>query len=557
LAYYTAENYFANLMKIQILHKYLIKELFRTFLPSLLCFEFVLLLGFSIQLLHKGLDVPSLFSVLPYMALYTIPHALPTSLLTATVMSYGRLSADNEITAIKVAGIHLHNLVTPVIIVGVFFSILTLYLNAEVLPKSYFKVRQLQEKAVKRVLATHFITAKKKIDFPPYQIFIGAVESSNFKDIAVFEFAGEFIVSVLLAEDGEIEIDEDVSQVFLTLRRGEFLKPDSSNSVNSPTTGSFEEAVFKIPLSKKIRHSALKYTTLTSLLGQRKEINNELSRFGRLPKDPAKTIKRAKSGISSINNKKNVVEAKLQKTENEIKRSGSKISKQEGTIKRGKFNLNVYENYINVAKENIKNLTKEEESEDNIISNWTPFGDTLERKREREEEFEKNISLIKKVIEKDKRRIKSTKRKVLISQRLIDEANKKIEKLTLEVGELNRSMKDLQKEHAIFTEQIAMAEKQKMKRELSINIHKRLSPSLASLTFILIGIPLGIMTRSSNMLVSVGISFILILFIYYPLVATGLVVAESMGFPIIPSVWGANVVNLIMSALLFRKIMKL
>ncbi|HJO55357.1 MAG TPA: LptF/LptG family permease, partial [Candidatus Scalindua sp.] len=139
-------------MKVQILHKYLVKELFRTFLPSLLCFEFVLLLGFSIQLLHKGLDIPSLFSVLPYMALYTVPHALPTSLLTATVMSYGRLSADNEITAIKVAGIHIHNLITPVIIMGVFFSILSLYLNAEVLPKSYFKVRQLQEKAVKRVL---------------------------------------------------------------------------------------------------------------------------------------------------------------------------------------------------------------------------------------------------------------------------------------------------------------------------------------------------------------------------------------------------------------------
>jgi lipopolysaccharide export LptBFGC system permease protein LptF len=64
------------------------------------------------------------------------------------------------------------------------------------------------------------------------------------------------------------------------------------------------------------------------------------------------------------------------------------------------------------------------------------------------------------------------------------------------------------------------------------------------------------MTRSSNMLVSLGISFILILFIYYPLVATGLVVAESMSFPIIPSIWGANVVNLILSALLFRKILK-
>ncbi|MHC4321219.1 MAG: LptF/LptG family permease [Planctomycetota bacterium] len=544
-------------MKIQILHKYLIKELFRTFLPSLLCFEFVLLLGFSIQLIHKGLDVPSLFAVLPYMALYTMPHALPTSLLTATVMSYGRLSADNEITAIKTAGIHIHNLVTPVIIVGVFFSVLSLYLNAEVLPKSYFKVRQLQEKAVKRVLATHFITAKKKIDFYPYQIFIGAVESSNFKDIAVFEYADDYIVSVLLAEEGEIEIDNDGTNVFLTLRRGEFLKPDSGNNVDSPTTGSFEEAVFKIPLRKKIRHSALKYTTLTRLIEQRKEINNELSHLERLPKDPEKTIKRARRGMSSVGDKKSVVEAKLRKAEKEIKNSERKISKQEGAIKRAKFNLNIYENYINVAKGNIRSLAIEEESADNIISNWTPFGDTVERKREREKEFDKNISLIKKIIKKEKRRIKNTKRKILISQKLIDEANEKIEKLTLEVGELNRSKEGLQNEHSMFAEQIVMAEKQKMKRELSINIHKRLSPSLASLSFILIGIPLGIMTRSNNMLVSVGISFILILFIYYPLVATGLVVADSMGFPIIPSVWGANVVNLILAALLFRKILKL
>lgn len=544
-------------MKIQILHKYLIKELLRTFLPSLLCFEFVLLLGFSIQLLHKGLDVPSLFSVLPYMALYTMPHALPTSLLTATVMSYGRLSADNEITAIKVAGIHIHNLVTPVIIVGVFFSVLTLYLNAEVLPKSYLKVRQLQEKAVKRVLATHFITAKKKIDFYPYQIFIGVVESSNFKDIAVFEYANDIIVSALLAEEGEIEIGEDGSQIFLTLRRGEFLKPGSGKSVDSPTTGSFEEAVFSIPLRKKVRHSALKYTTLTSLLAQRKEINNELSSLERLPKDPEKTIKRANRGISSVSDKESVVKAKLQKAEKEIKNSGSRISKQEGSIKRGKFNLNIYENYINVAKGNIRNLAIEEENEDNIISNWTPFGDTLEHKNERKIEFEKNLSLIKKIIMKEERRIKSTKRKMLISQKLIDEANKTIEKLTLEVRELNRNKKDLEDEHSIFAGQIAMAEKQKMERELTINIHKRLSPSLASLSFILIGIPLGIMTRSSNMLISVGISFILILFIYYPLVATGLVVAESLGFPIIPSVWGANVVNLIMSVFLFKKIMKL
>ncbi len=535
-------------MNIQILHKYLIKELLRTFLPSLLCFEFVLLLGFSIQLLHKGLDVPSLFSVLPYMALYTMPHALPSSLLTATVMSYGRLSADNEITATKAAGIHLHHLVTPVVIVGIFFSILTLYLNAEVLPRSYFKVRQLQEKAVKRVLATHFITAKKKIDFHPYQIFIGSVESSNFKDIAVFEYADEYIVNILLAEEGEIEIADDGNKVLLTLRRGEFLRPDSGNSVDAPTMGSFEEAVFAIPLKQKVRHSALKYTTLIDLMKQRGEIDKALSSLDGLFKDPEKTIKRARRGISSVNDKKSVVNAKLQKAENEIKDSDTNISKQEGAIKRAKFNLNIYKNYIDVAKENIRKLAIEKENEEDVVA--------LGHKHDRDGEYVKNVSLIKKIIEKEKRRIKSAKRKILISQRLIDEENEKIETVALEIEELNHSNKGLEEEYSIHARQISMAEKQNMRHELTINIHKRLSPSLASLSFILIGIPLGIMTRSSNMLVSLGISFILILFIYYPLVATGLVVAESMSFPIIPSVWGANFVNLILSAFLFRKILK-
>ncbi len=517
-------------------------------MPSLLCFEFVLLLGFSIQLLHKGLDVPSLFSVLPYMALYTMPHALPTSLLTATVMSYGRLSADNEITAIKVAGIHLHNLVTPVVVMGILFSILALYLNAEVLPRSYYKVRQLQERAVKKVLATHFITAKKKIDFYPYHIFIGSVESSNFKDIAVFEYVDDYIVNILLAEEGEIEIDDDGNQVFLTLRRGEFLKPDSGNSVDSPTTGSFEEAVFKIPLRKTVRHSALKYTTLTNLIELRREIDNKLSSIDTQFKDPEKTIKRARKGIQLVDDKKSEIKVKLLKAEKKINDSETNISKQEGTIKRAKFNLNIYENYINVAKGNIRKLAREKESEEELESQ--------EPKQNREEEFAKNITLIKKIINKEKRRIKMTNRKILVSKRLVDEEKEEVEKIALEVEELNLNNKNLEKEYVILAEQIAMAEKQKLRRELSINIHKRLSPSLASLSFILIGIPLGIMTRSSNMLVSLGISFILILFIYYPLVATGLVVAESMSFPIIPSVWGANIVNLIISALLFRKIFR-
>ena len=536
------------MININILHKYLVKELLRTFIPALLCLEFLLLLGFSIQMLHKGLDVPSLVSVLPYMALYTFPHALPSALLTATVMTYGRLSADNEITAIRIAGVHLHNIVTPVVVTGVIFSILTLYLNAEVLPRSYFKVRQLQEKAVKRVLAKHFITAKKKVDFHPYQIYISSMEDGIYKDIAVFEYADDYIINILLAEEGEIEVGDSGNRVLLTLRRGEFLKPDIKNSIDTPKMGNFEEAVFTIPLRQKVRHTALKYATLTSLIAQRGEIDDELSGSGKLFEYPEETIKITMREISTINEEKERVQEGLQKAEVEIKKSKANISKQEGAKKRAKFDISIFENYINVARNNISKLTQEKEIEEDMK--------VMGFNHKSEEEFAKNVLLIEKIIKKEKRRIKKAKRRVSISERVIEDENKKIEEVGLDIEGFLRSRENMEKERLVLTERVEMAEKQKMSRELSINIHKRLSPSLASLTFILIGIPLGIMTRSNNMLISLGISFILILFVYYPLVATGLVLADSMNFPIIPSVWGANVVNIILSVFLFRKILK-
>ena len=536
------------MININILHKYLIKELLRTFIPALLCLEFLLLLGFSVQLLHKGLDVPSLFSVLPYMALYTFPHSLPSSLLAATVMTYGRLSADNEITAIRIAGIHLHSIVTPIVITGVIFSILTLYLNAEVLPRSYFKVRQLQEKAVKRVLATHFITAKKKVDFYPYQIYITSIEDGIYKDVAVFEYVDEYIANILLAEEGEIEIGDSGDRILLTLRRGEFLKPDIKYSIDSPTMGSFEEAVFEIPLRQKVRHAALKYATLTSLIAQRGEINDELSGLEKLFGNPEKTIKITMREISTINEEKERFQGRLQKAEVEMKKSKANIPKQEGAIKRAKFDISIFENYINVARNNISKLTQEREIEEDMR--------IMGFNQKSEEEFAKNVLLIKKIIEKEKRRIKKAKRKVSRSERVIEDENKKIEAVGLDIEGFLRGKEELEKERLVLAERVEMAEKQKLSRELSVTIHKRLSPSLASLTFILIGIPLGIMTRSNNMLISLGISFILILFVYYPLVATGLVLADSMNFPIIPSVWAANVVNIILGVFLFRKILK-
>ncbi|MBE7446628.1 MAG: hypothetical protein HS132_15910 [Planctomycetia bacterium] len=56
-----------NLLVNKILERYLMRDWFRMFLPSLVCFEFLMFLGFAIQLLHKGLDIITLRALIPHL----------------------------------------------------------------------------------------------------------------------------------------------------------------------------------------------------------------------------------------------------------------------------------------------------------------------------------------------------------------------------------------------------------------------------------------------------------------------------------------------------------
>ena len=249
----------------QILQRYLVREWFRTFLPSFVCFEFLIFLGFAIQLLHKGLDIVALRALIPHLFIQASPFSIPSALLTATAMAYGRMSADHEIIAIQASGVHIHKIITPILVIGVVFSIITLALSAEVLPRSCYKIILLQERAINNVLAGSLASFQKKIDLYPYQIYIGSVEDNVNKDIVVIEYANDYVTDVILAEEGTIKMDEFENKILLTLHRGEFIKPNYKKSGEIPRVGVFNETTFEISLKEKERESSAKYMTVFQL----------------------------------------------------------------------------------------------------------------------------------------------------------------------------------------------------------------------------------------------------------------------------------------------------
>jgi lipopolysaccharide export system permease protein len=78
-------------------------------------------------------------NVLPLSLIYTVPWGF----LSAVLLVFGRLSANHEITSFRVAGLSLVRLAAPVFVIGVLLSLVSLWLNTTVVPRSMASSMQL------------------------------------------------------------------------------------------------------------------------------------------------------------------------------------------------------------------------------------------------------------------------------------------------------------------------------------------------------------------------------------------------------------------------------
>ena len=115
------------------LNKYLVKESLIPFLLSLGVITTVLFLQFLIRaidrFLGKGLDVWIILEYLYLNLAWIIALSVPMSLLISTVMTYGRMSQDNEITALKAAGVSVSSIIKPAVFFGGFVGLILCLFN--------------------------------------------------------------------------------------------------------------------------------------------------------------------------------------------------------------------------------------------------------------------------------------------------------------------------------------------------------------------------------------------------------------------------------------------
>src|SRR5476649_801006 len=104
-------------------------ELLKIFTLALISLTgLILMAGIISEAMKNGMSPMQILVALPLMLPSMLPYTVPTTTLFATCIVYGRLSADNEILALKAAGVHIIHVVWPALFLGILASAATMFL---------------------------------------------------------------------------------------------------------------------------------------------------------------------------------------------------------------------------------------------------------------------------------------------------------------------------------------------------------------------------------------------------------------------------------------------
>jgi lipopolysaccharide export system permease protein len=205
-----------------ILQRMILWELTKVFVMSLVGITGILLMaGIIAEASQQGLGPAQILAAIPLLVPSTLPYTIPATTLFATCVVYGRLAADNEILAIKSAGINAIRVVRPGILLGLAMSATTMGLYYRIIPYTHSLLRAMvfndAEELLYSLLRKH---QEIKHSTFPYQIFVKGVKGKKLLEpIFKRKDANGAIEWVAHAREAELQVLPSKGQVEIHVKQ--------------------------------------------------------------------------------------------------------------------------------------------------------------------------------------------------------------------------------------------------------------------------------------------------------------------------------------------------
>ena len=216
------------MLRIKRLYLFMLQSFLPLFLMTFVICLFIVLMQFLWkyidELVGKGLEMNVILELFMYAALSMVPLALPLSILLASLMTFGNLGEQFELTAMKASGVSLIKSMRPLIVLMIFVAIGAFFFQNNVLPiaqtKMYTLLYSMRQKS-------------PELDIPEgvfydqitgFNLFVNKKdrETGILHDLLIYDVSkGTDKSTIIYADSGKMSFTDDKQHLFLTLWHGE------------------------------------------------------------------------------------------------------------------------------------------------------------------------------------------------------------------------------------------------------------------------------------------------------------------------------------------------
>ena len=330
---------------MKILERYILKENFKPFVVSLMVTTFVMLLDKIIDLLNliieKHLDIMTIVSIfglsLPFILALTIPMAI----LLASIMSFGRLSVDNELIAFKSCGINIFTLLKPTVIAALFLSFFMVYFNNAVLPQTNHMLKNMMIKANYRRPATAIVPGTFNT-MKNYTIYVKERIDDELFGILIYNREKTKFPQTISAELGRIELANGGNSLKAILYNGQMHERDQKNP-DKYNISEFKKFTLNLPdLGYKMNQEGTDYRGDRELSSNamQKIVNERKTKIELLNTE----IEDIQENINEINSKEEAINKnELKKNYNRLNLKKDKIATLQSGVR--KYQVEIHKKY--------------------------------------------------------------------------------------------------------------------------------------------------------------------------------------------------------------------
>lgn len=187
---------------------------------------------FADRLVGKGLDSWVITKLVAYNLSWMVVLVVPMATLVATLMAFGNLSQNNEVTIMKSSGISLYKMMIPPFLASIIVAVLLFQFNNDVLPDANHQAK---------ILMSDISRTKPTLSLEPgffsqevnnYAILVRSINQKTnwLYQITIYDYSNGAKINVVTADSGKIFFSKDQSKLLMDLYNGEIHESDVQNT---------------------------------------------------------------------------------------------------------------------------------------------------------------------------------------------------------------------------------------------------------------------------------------------------------------------------------------